>query len=182
PLARRKRYADSLGLSFKEADALTQDTATGDLLEEAVKGGADVKRCVNLLLGRGSAIANERGCAIAEIGITAGQLGELAKMLQADEVNATAAAKIFDIMAATGTAPKKIAEAEGLLAVTDAGQIEAWVDEAIAANPAAVEDVKSGGKKQQKAFGFLMGRVMQKSRGAAQPDQVRRLLSKKLEG
>ncbi len=180
PLARRARFMESCGLTFKQADALTQDAATGDLLDAAVAAGADAGRCVNLLLGRAAAIANERGCTIAEIGITANELAELANMLAAGEVNATAAAKIFDKVVETRRMPKEIAEAEGLLAVTDTGQIEAWVDEAIAENPGAAEDVRSGGKKQQKAFGFLTGRVMQKSRGAAQPAEVQRLLREKL--
>ncbi len=180
PLARRARYMESYELTFKEADALTQDAATGDQLDAAVKAGAEAKRCANLLLGRGAAIANERGCTIAQIGITAEQLAELAKMLAAGEVSATAAAKIFDKMIATGKKPKAVAEAEGLLAVTDAGQIEKWVDEAIAANPQAVADVHAGGKKQKKAFGFLMGQVMQLSRGAAQPAEVQKSLKEKL--
>ena len=53
-------------------------------------------------------------------------------------------------------------------------------DDAIATNAQAVEEVRSGGKKQKKAFGFLMGQVMQKSRGAAQPGEVQRLLRQKL--
>ena len=67
--------------------------------------------------------------------------------------------------------------------------LEAWRealrngdDEAIAANPQAVADVRAGGKKQKKAFGFLMGQVMQRSRGAAQPGEVQRLLRAKLGG
>jgi aspartyl-tRNA(Asn)/glutamyl-tRNA(Gln) amidotransferase subunit B len=182
PLARRARYMQSYGLTFKEADALTQDAATGDLLDAAVSAGADAKRCVNLLLGRGAAIANERGCTIAGIGLTSNQLVELAVMLAEGRVNATAAARIFDKMVETHQAPGRVAEAEGLLAVTDSGQIEAWVDEAIATNPGAAEDVRSGGKKQKKAFGFLMGQVMQKSRGAAVPAQVERLLRTRLGG
>ncbi|KKK61178.1 hypothetical protein LCGC14_3016930, partial [marine sediment metagenome] len=180
PLARRQRYMDACQLTFKEADALTQDAPTGDLLDDAVTAGADAKRCVNLLLGRGAALANERGCTIAEIGLTAGALAELAGMLTAGQINATAAAKVFDKMVETGQAPKAIAEADGLLAVTDAGQLETWVDEAIAANPQAAEDAKAGGKKRKKAFGFLMGQVMQKSRGAADPQRVQSILAGKL--
>jgi aspartyl-tRNA(Asn)/glutamyl-tRNA(Gln) amidotransferase subunit B len=103
-------------------------------------------------------------------------------MLSGGQINATAAAKVFDKMVASARAPEDIAEAEGLLAVTDAGEIAAWVDEAIAANPQAVADVRAGGKKQKKAFGFLMGQVMQRSRGAAQPGEVQRLLRAKLGG
>jgi len=179
PLARRQRYMDA-GLGFKEADALTQDAPTGDLLDAAVAAGASIQRCCNLLLGRGSAFANERGCTIAEVGVTAGQLAELAKMMDAGDVNATAGARVFDKLAEVGGTPREIAEAEGLLAVKDAEQIEAWVREAIDGNPQAVEQVTSGGKKRSKAMGFLMGQVMQKSRGAAPPAEVQRLLNEKL--
>jgi len=180
PLARRSRYMDEYGLSFKDADALTLDVATGDLLDDAVSAGADARRCTNLLLGRGAAIANERGCAIGEIGLEADGLAELAKMLSSDEVNATAAGRIFDRIVASGESPQSVAEAEGLLAVTDSGQIEAWVDEAVSANPQAVADVRAGGRKQKKAFGFLTGQVMQLSRGAAPPADVQQLLREKL--
>ena len=149
-------------------------------VDEAVAAGAEPKRVVNLLLGRGAAIANERGCAIAEVGVSAEQLAGLARMLAEGKVNATAAERIFEKMAAEGGEPEAIAEAEGLLAVSDAGQIAAWVDRAIAENPQAVADVKAGGKKQKKAFGFLMGQVMRLSGGAAVPAEVQKLLRERL--
>jgi aspartyl-tRNA(Asn)/glutamyl-tRNA(Gln) amidotransferase subunit B len=182
PIARKARYLREYRLTDKEADALTQDAPTGDLLDAAVAAGADPKRCANLLLGRGAAIANERRCTIAEIGLAWGQLAELAKMLADAKVSATAADKVFALMVESGKMPAEIAQAEGLLAVSDAGQIARWVDEAIAGNPQAVADVRPGGKKQQKAFGFLMGRVMQASRGAASPGEVQKLLRQRLGG
>ena len=180
PLARRERYMGVYGLTAKEADALTQDSPTGALLDEAVAGGADARRCTNLLLGRGAAIANERGCTIAEIGVTSAQLSELAKMLADGRVNATSAAKVFDRMVETRGSAAEIAQAEGLLSMTDVGAIAAWVDEAVACNPQAVKDVMEGGKKEKRAFGFLMGQVMQKSGSAAAPAEVQRLLRRKL--
>ncbi len=180
PLARRTRYMSEYKLAFKQADALTMDPPTGDLLDAAVKAGADPKKCANLLLGRAAAIANERGCTIAQIGLEANALGELAKMLVAGEVSATAATRILDKMVETGCSPRAIAESEGLLAVTDTDSLEKWVDEAIAANEQAVAEARGGGKKQKKAFGFLMGQVMQESGGAADPARVRQILQAKL--
>jgi aspartyl-tRNA(Asn)/glutamyl-tRNA(Gln) amidotransferase subunit B len=180
PLARRERYISAYGLTIKEADALTQDAATGALLDEAVAAGADAKRCTNLLLGRGAAIANERDCTIAEIGVTSAQLSELAIMLSDGRVNATSAAKVFDRMIETHASAARIAQVQGLLAMTDVSAIAAWVDEAVASNPRAVKDVMEGGKKEKRAFGFLMGQVMQRSGSAAQPAEVQRLLRQKL--
>jgi aspartyl-tRNA(Asn)/glutamyl-tRNA(Gln) amidotransferase subunit B len=181
PIARKARYIAGYKLTDKEADALTQDAPTGDLLDAAVAAGAEPKRCANLLLGRGSAIANERGCAIAEIGLTIVQFVELAKMLAEGKVNATIAAGLFDKMIATGQMPMALAQTDGVLAVSDAGAISAWVDQAIAANPQAVADIAAGGKNRQKAFGFLTGQIMKLSKGAAAPAEVTRLLQEKLE-
>ena len=182
PLARKRRFIAEYGLDDKQADALTLDAGTGDLLDAAVAGGAEARRVVNLLLGRGSAMANERGCTVGEIGIQAEQLGMLAGMLTDGKINATSADRIFEKMVATGRDPAQIAEADGLLAVSDSGRIGEWVDAAIAANGQAVADVAAGGKKQKKAFGFLMGQVMQMSKGAATPAEVQRLLREKLGG
>jgi aspartyl-tRNA(Asn)/glutamyl-tRNA(Gln) amidotransferase subunit B len=180
PLARRKRYTNELGLTFKEADALTQEASTGDLLDAAVSAGAPAKRCANLLLGKAAAMANERGWAIGELGVSAESLAELAKMQESGDVNATAAEQVFAAVAENGGSPREVAEQLGLLAVRDTGQLEQWVNDAIESNPQAVEDAKSPGKKQKKAFGFLTGQVMQASRGAAPPAEVQKLLREKL--
>ena len=77
---------EQYSLSFKEADALTQDAPSGDLLDAAVAGGASAKRVTNFLLGRIAASANERSCTLAAAGVTAGQLAELAKMADGGQV------------------------------------------------------------------------------------------------
>ncbi|RKY24618.1 MAG: hypothetical protein DRP83_07410, partial [Planctomycetota bacterium] len=108
------------------------------------------------------------------------QLTELAKLLAEGKVNATAGAKIFDKMATSGQQPGALARAEGLLTVTDTGQLEAWVAEAIAKNPQAVEIIRTGDKKAEKSLGFLTGQVMQASRGAAPAKEVQAMLREKL--
>jgi aspartyl-tRNA(Asn)/glutamyl-tRNA(Gln) amidotransferase subunit B len=180
PLARKARYMREHQLTDKEADALTQDGPTGDLLDEAVKAGAEAKRCANLLLGRGAAIANERGCSIAEIGISACQLADLAKMVTEGKINASASAKVFDKMVETGSAPDAVAAELGLLAVSDNAQVEQWADQAIAANPGPADQVRLADKKAKQAFGFLMGSVMKLSGGKCPPAAAKAMLEAKL--
>ncbi len=181
PLARRARYIAEYGLEFKNADALTMDEATGDLLDAAIGMGADAKRCVNFLLSRGAAIANERGCVIAEIGLTAEQLAGLVKLVDGGKVSASAGSRVFDAMIESGDAPEAVAEAAGLMMVTDTAQVTAWVDQAIAENPEAVEMIQTGHKKAGASLGFLTGAVMKLSRGAANAKDVQAMLKQKLE-
>ena len=101
-------------------------------------------------------------------------------MVDASRVSASAAATIFEEMALNNDEPETIAKAKNLIQTSDSGKIEALVDEVIAANPNAVEDVTSGGKKSKKAKGFLLGQAMQKSKGQANPKIVSQILEKKL--
>ena len=51
------------------------------------------------------------------------------------------------------------------------------VDEVIAANPQSVADFKAG---KDRAVGFLVGQIMKKSRGKANPSMVNQMIMKKL--
>ena len=73
-----------------------------------------------------------------------------------------------------------IAAEHNLIQKSDTGEIESLVDEVIAANAKAVQEIVSGGKKSKKALSFLLGQVMQKSKGQANPKIVSEILNKKL--
>ncbi len=180
PVARTRRYLEVYDLQHKEAMLLTADQATGDILDRAVELGADPRRCATLLTGVGSRIANERECSLAEIGLTPEQLSDLVSMVHGGDVTSTAAASIFAKMIDTGESPRTIAESEGLLTVRDTASLSAWLAEALSENPKAARDVREGGKNSTKAFNFLVGQVMQRSKGSASPAEVQRLLTEAL--
>jgi aspartyl-tRNA(Asn)/glutamyl-tRNA(Gln) amidotransferase subunit B len=107
----------------------------------------------------------------------------LAKLADDGTISATAAAAIFEeLLGNPGGDPKTIAEAKGLLQVRDVGATEKWVEEALAANPKAVDDAKNNPKKKQASMGFLRGAVMKLSQGKGDPKMVGELLEKKLNG
>ncbi len=180
PLHRRMRFEKEYGLSSKDALTISDDRPTADLFEQAIKYGAPIKILSNQFISFWSMHANNRNVTIANLGISAERFAELAKMVGDGTINATSAANIAEKMLSCNDSPKAIAERENLLQVSDSSAIEKIVEEVLSENSQAVEDVVSGGKKQKKAFGFLMGQVMQKSRGQANPKIVSELLSKKL--
>ena len=77
----------------------------------------------------------------------------------------------------SGADPDAIVKEKGLAQVSDSGAIAALVDEAIAANPAQVEQYKAGNAK---VLQFFVGQVMKASRGKANPPMVVELLKEKL--
>jgi aspartyl-tRNA(Asn)/glutamyl-tRNA(Gln) amidotransferase subunit B len=180
PLKKRTRYVKEYGLSEYDAGVLTDGRAVADFFEATVKAGGEPKRVCNLVTQVGLKLANTRGCSIAELGPSAGDVAQLAKMAQTGEISATAANIILEEMVKTGKAPRTLAENLNLIQKSDAGELEGVIDEVLQSNPQAVEDFKAGGKKSGKARGFLLGQVMQKTKGRANPKVAAEILDKKL--
>lgn len=183
PIQRRKRYETEYGITPKESMVLIEERGNAELFEGAIAKGGPARRVTNLLLQVAMKAANERGVGLAELGIGAEKYAQVAKMMEEGTISATAAGAVFEeLLANPAGDPKGIAESKGLVQVRDAGATEKWVDEALAANPKAVDDYKNNPKKKQASMGFLRGAVMKASAGKADPKMVGELLEKKLNG
>lgn len=106
---------------------------------------------------------------------------ELSEMVAKNELSSTAAKEVFNDLLTSDKTAREIAEAKNLLQVSDEGAIAAIVDEVLAdpASAKSIEDIKAG---QEKAIGFLVGQVMKKSQGKANPAMAQQLIRSKLEG
>jgi aspartyl-tRNA(Asn)/glutamyl-tRNA(Gln) amidotransferase subunit B len=180
PIKKQMRYVNEYKLGDYDAGVLTAERATGEFFDEVVKAGGEPKRVCNLLTQVGLKLANEKGCSVAELGIKPEGLAKLAMMVEAGETSATASTTIFKEMVKAGKEPEAIAKELNLIQKSDAGELEKIVEQVLSENPKAVDDVKSGGKKSKKAEGFLLGQVMQKTRGQANPKVVSEIISKRL--
>ncbi len=181
PIKKQVRFVEQYKLSDYDAGVLTADRSTAEFFDEVVKAGGDPKRACNWVTQDGLRLAKERGCRVDELGISPQQVAELTNMIVMGDVSATAATAISDIMVTSPElSARRIAEEHNLIQKSDADELEAIVDQVIAANPNAVKDVTSGGKKSKKARGFLLGQVMQKTKGQANPKVVSEILAKKL--
>ena len=180
PLAMEARFREDYGLSDYDAGVLTADRATARFFDAAVGAGGAPKRVANLVSQVGLKIANERATTVDTIGTTAEQVGKLAQLIDGGTINASAGAVVFEKMLSDSADPQTIAKKNNLIQVSDSGELEGMVEEAIAANEPAAADVRAGGKKAGKARGFLLGQIMQKTKGQANPKIVGELLDKKL--
>jgi aspartyl-tRNA(Asn)/glutamyl-tRNA(Gln) amidotransferase subunit B len=180
PIKRQTRYVNEYKLSDYDAGVLTAERSTSDFFEEIVAKGCDPKRICNLLTQEGLRLAKERECNVAELGAKAEDVAKLANMVESGDISASASSQIFTSMVDTQKEPLSIAEELNLIQKSDAGELETIVDQVLAENTKAVDDVKSGGKKSKKARGFLLGQVMQKTKGRANPKVVSQILAKKL--
>ena len=180
PLTRQARYVSEYGLSDYDAGVLTAERSTADFFEQTIACGGEAKRVCNLLSQTGLKLANERGVDLPGLGLEPAAVADLAKMADTGTVSATAASTILEAMVETGKPPEVLAEELSLIQKSDAGELEGIVDQVLAENPEAVEQITSGGKKSKKARGFLLGQVIQKTKGQANPRVVSEILGRKL--
>ena len=142
---------------------------------------AIAKRIANLFASCLPTSSDEDDSTKVELSIpSVDNLIKLAQMLDDKKVSSTAGKEIFAEMLKADANPMQIAENKKLLQVSDEGAIEKIVDEVIA-DPAcakAVADFKAG---QEKVIGFLVGQVMKKSKGQANPSMAQQILRRKLQ-
>ncbi|QQG51357.1 MAG: Asp-tRNA(Asn)/Glu-tRNA(Gln) amidotransferase subunit GatB [Candidatus Saccharibacteria bacterium] len=104
---------------------------------------------------------------------------ELAKMVEANELSSTAAKEIFIELLASDKSPREIAEAKNLLQVSDESAIAAIVDEVLA-DPASAQSIADIREGKDKAIGYLVGQIMKKSQGKANPALAQKLIRERL--
>ncbi len=176
PQARQKRFADEYALPAGDIDVLTSTPALADYFEGVARESGDPKAAANWVMGEVLATLKNSGGRLEEFRIRPADLAKLIRLVSGGTVSNTAAKRIFALMLESGDAPAAIAEREGLVQVRDAGELERWVDEVLAENPREAERFRAGEKK---LLGVLVGQVMKKSKGRADPRAVNQLLSER---
>jgi aspartyl-tRNA(Asn)/glutamyl-tRNA(Gln) amidotransferase subunit B len=181
PLARRARYVGEYGLSAVDAENLAaerEDCLWFESCVQAAGGGAKAGFAIGKLLrNTGAKWANERGTGLAALGVRPERVAELFALREANVVGPQAADQLFGLLCQGDAPVKELAERHGLLQVRDDAALERWCDEAIAAQPQAAADVRTG---KGAAIGRIVGAVMKLSGGKADAKAVSEVLSRKL--
>jgi aspartyl-tRNA(Asn)/glutamyl-tRNA(Gln) amidotransferase subunit B len=177
--ARKSRLVEQYTVTDYDAQILTGEKALADLFEHTVAAGAPAKATANWITGRFLYIVNEKGLDPAGVALRPGQLAELVGMVESGSLTGPAARQVLDRIVESGESPKAIVEQLGLSQISDAAGIAAVVDEVIAENPDAVENFRKG---KEAALKFLVGQVMRKSKGRANPQMATELLRARLAG
>ena len=111
--------------------------------------------------------------------ITPENFAEFLTLIYRGEISSKIAKFILQEMFSTGADPSHIIEEKGLSQISDEAEIEKIVGEVISKNQKAVEDFKKG---KSNAFQFLVGQIMAKTKGKANPEMVNKILRKLLPG
>jgi len=179
PSERRKRLREDYGLPEHDAGLLTSSKALGDFFEAAVEAGADAKTVSNWMMGELSAYLNTHNIEISQVPVTPAQLAAMIGMIDKGIISGKIAKSVFEEMLASGKEAEAIVRERGTTQISDEEELVRLIEEAIRENPASAHDYRSG---KEKAMGFLVGQVMRKTKGRANPQLVNELLRRALEG
>jgi aspartyl-tRNA(Asn)/glutamyl-tRNA(Gln) amidotransferase subunit B len=174
PAAKRDRFATQYGLGAADIEQLTVNRMLADRFEAVASSSGDPRRAANWMLGPVLAAVNASGGSLLEHTVDPDRLGALITLEAHGDVSNTAARQIFTMMEREPAEPLAIATREGLLKVSDDSALVAWIDEVFAESPTEAARFMAGERKLQ---GVLVGQVMKKSKGAADPKKVNQLLA-----
>ena len=175
--AKRRRFIADYGLPEYDARVLTVSKPLATYYETAVTAHDNPKALSNWIMTEVMRELNSRETEADEFPVKPEYLASLVRMIDEGKISGKIAKDVFSRALESGRDPEDIVRNEGLLQVTDSGEVEKWVDEAIAENPDMVEKIRGGNTKTVQA---LVGQVMKKSRGKANPAMVNQLISGKL--
>ena len=176
PQARRERYEKSYGLSQRDIDILIANKEMAEFFESCMKYSKNAKSVCNWLLADVSAWLNAHETTISASTLKPEHLAKLVSMIDEGRISSKQAKELVDDLMA-GRDPEVSAKEKGLEQMSDTGALEAMVKEVLDANPQAIVDFKNG---KDRAVGFLVGQVMKKSRGKANPGMASKLVQQEL--
>ena len=177
PAQRRARLQAAWGFTDLEMRDVTGTPGSIDLIDATVEAGASAASARKWWLGELARRANETGVELAEVGVTAAQVADVQRLVDAGTINDKLARAVFDgLLAGEGT-PDEIVAARGLAVVSDDGALGAAVDAAIAAQPDVAQKIRDG---KVQAAGALIGAIMKQMRGKADAARVRELILERL--
>ncbi len=177
PDAMRDRLMESYQLSFDDASKLVAEKSLAAFYETTAKTSGNPRVSANFILSELMREWNNAGKSAEDSAVSAENLAELVKTLDAGSINNNQAKEVLTEMFASGKTSAEVIKEKGFEQISDASAIEKIIDEIIENNQNQVNAYRAG---NEKLFGFFVGQVMKASGGQANPKIVNELLKAKL--
>lgn len=184
PTEKIKRLIEKFNLSPVDANTLVSDknlalfyeNTLSKLHEKGIEIKTAAKKSANWILTELLGKLNEAKLSINESEINEEKIAELLNLIEKGQITGKIAKDIFEEMFKNGKTAKQIINEKDIKMV-EVGEIDKIIDKVLLGNPKSVEDFKSG---KGQAIGFLVGQVMQATKGQADPKTVNEILRNKL--
>jgi len=177
PVARRMRFAERYGLTPSQVALVGSSGESAAFFEQTVGLGGEPSSVANWMSGDLAALLHEAHQDLSTSRVTPKHLADLVRLLREDAVSSAGAKAALAEAFATGSSVEEIVEAKGLRQVSDAEALEGVIEEVVAENPGLVEQLRGG---KEGVLNALVGQVMKKTRGSANPRLAGELLRKRV--
>jgi len=194
PKQKKERFMKVFGVSEQDVKLLVMDKnlafyfenvvseLQGLLKESGEKYSDKIKKMIKLATNYINTdlrkILNEKKISISDIKISEEDFAELIYLVSNKKITSAAAKVVLFEMAESGADPDHIIEERGLLQLNDSDEISELAKKVIEENPKPAEDYKKGNKN---SLQFLLGQIMAKSKGKANPTIAKEELEKLLD-
>ncbi len=177
PDAKRARFVSEYSIPEYDASVLVSEKSLADYFEAVTDKSGDPKGSSNWIMTEVLRILKQDGIEIENFSIEASRLGELLNLIKSGKISGKIAKEIFSLMLEDKKGPRELAEMKGLFQISDPSLILSVVKEVIGENKDSVEKYRSG---RTNALGFLVGQVMAKTKGKANPQMVNEIIIKEI--
>ena len=177
PAARRHRFAHTYGLKPELAKVLAGSKDWSDFFEETVGLGAAPVAVSNWMTQDLAALAKTAHLEPTEGKVTPRHLADVVRLVEAGTISTAGAKAVLEDVFASGREVEEVVEQRSLRQVSDTAALGRLVEEVLAENPEPVVQFKGG---KEGALQFLVGQLMKKTRGSANPQVARDLLRERL--
>nr|WP_072537360.1 Asp-tRNA(Asn)/Glu-tRNA(Gln) amidotransferase subunit GatB [Anaerococcus mediterraneensis] len=177
PKDKEKRYMKEYKLSQYDANLLSHDRNLADLFESTDKLVKDPNTSANWILSELSRRLNEAEETPKTMNLSVDNFAKLINLAKNNKINNNVAKKLLREIYNSDEDPEVLAKERNLLQISDSNFLEKIVDEVLSENPESIEDIKNG---KDRAFGFLVGQAMKKTKGKGNPQEINKLLKEKI--
>jgi aspartyl-tRNA(Asn)/glutamyl-tRNA(Gln) amidotransferase subunit B len=177
PDERLKRFVSEYNLSFSDASQLVSDRSLADYFEDTVKASANARGAANWIRSELLRELEAAGLSAGDSPVGPERLGELITLIDDGKISGKQAKDVLVEMFKSGKGALAIIQEQGLVQVSDTGEIDVLIDEVMAANPDQVASYRAG---KEALIGFFVGQVIKASHGKANPKIVNERLRAKL--
>ena len=179
PEPKKNRFIKDYRLSDYDAAIMASDKNLAAYFEKCAGSYQNPKTIANWLMGDISAYIKEKGISIKDFNLKPESLSAMLKMIDSGVITGKIAKTLLIEIIQTGKDPEKLVKEKGLEQISDAGSLEKAISEVVSENQKTVNDFKGG---KDNAIMSLVGKVMQKTKGRANPNKVNEMLREKLKG
>ena len=175
---RKEKYINEYGLSEYDATVLVKSKKIADYFEECVRLGCNPKSACNWITTKVLAEVNkEEEITIDDVFVKPDMIYELCKLIDDKKITNNQGKEVFAKMIEENITPQEIVKKYGMEVIEDDNLIDALVAEVISENQKAIEDYKNG---RTNMLDYMVGQVMKKSRGKANPVVAKEKLLKNI--